>query len=69
MIQNSSNVLIMGHANPDFGSIGACVGVASLAKHLGVDAKIVVDTASRNFLNCTGALTDTESEDYDDELD
>ncbi len=69
MIQNASNVIIMGHANPDFDSIGACIGVASLAKHLGVDAKIVVDTKSRNFLNCTNALTDTESEDYDDELD
>ena len=30
-IRNASNVLIMGHANPDFDSIGSCIGAARFA--------------------------------------
>ena len=56
MISNASNVIVMGHANPDFDSIGACVGIASLALHLGVDVKIVADTESENFKACTHRL-------------
>ncbi len=56
MISSSSNVVIMGHSNPDFDSIGACVGVAALARHLGVDAKIVADTTNDNFISCTRNL-------------
>lgn len=56
MISNSSNVLIMGHSNPDFDSIGACVGIASLCLHLGVNAKIVTNLESENFKACTGRL-------------
>jgi len=60
MISGASNVIIMGHASPDFDSIGACVGVAALAKHLGVDAKIVVDTSSANFESCTEKLIELD---------
>ena len=56
LISSASNVIIMGHSNPDFDSVGACVGVAALAKHLDVDAKIVIDTANQNFKNCTQKL-------------
>lgn len=56
MISSASNVIVMGHANPDFDSIGACVGIASLALHLGVDVKIVADTESENFKACTHRL-------------
>ncbi len=62
MISEASNVVIMGHSNPDFDSVGACVGVAALAKHLGVDAKIVVDTSNENFESCTAKLL--ELDDY-----
>ncbi len=58
MISSSSNVIVMGHANPDFDSIGACIGIASLARHLGVDVKIVADTESENFKACTARLLD-----------
>ena len=58
MISNASNVIVMGHANPDFDSIGACVGIASLAMHLGVDVKIVTNTACDNFKACTSRLTE-----------
>ncbi len=57
MISSASNIVIMGHSNPDFDSIGACVGVATLARHLGVDAKIVADTSNDNFISCTRNLS------------
>ena len=56
IISSATNVVIMGHSNPDFDSIGACVGVAALARHLGVSAKIVVDTENENFKSCTKDL-------------
>ena len=56
MISGASNVIVMGHSNPDFDSIGACVGIAALSMHLGVDVKIVVNTVTDNFKACTGKL-------------
>ena len=56
MISNASNVLVMGHSNPDFDSIGACVGIAALAKHLGANVKIITDQNSENFKACTARL-------------
>ena len=56
MIQNSSNVIVMGHSNPDFDSIGACVGIAALSIHLGVRVKVVTNTECENFKACTGRL-------------
>ena len=59
-ISNASNVIVMGHSNPDFDSIGACVGVASLATYLGTDVKIVADTASQSFVACTEKLLELD---------
>ncbi len=58
LIENSSNILVMGHKNPDFDSIGACIGMATLIKNMFKDAKvnIVMDTQSDNFIACTGRL-------------
>ena len=58
LIENSSNVLVMGHRNPDFDSIGACVGMATLIKNMfkGIDIKIVADTENENFKACTSRL-------------
>ena len=58
MISSASNVIVMGHANPDFDSIGACVGIAALAMHLGVKVNIVTNTESESFKACTGRLCD-----------
>ena len=57
MISSAPNVLVMGHSNPDFDSIGACVGIAALCFHLGVDVKIIADTECDNFKACTARLT------------
>ena len=59
-ISQASNVIIMGHSNPDFDSIGACVGIAALASHVGVKAKIVTNTAHPNFIACTEKLAELE---------
>ncbi|MBO5415244.1 MAG: DHH family phosphoesterase [Clostridia bacterium] len=59
-ISNATNVLVMGHSNPDFDSLGACVGIAALAMYVGVDVKIVTDTQSPNFLSCTEKLVELE---------
>lgn len=45
----SHNVLIMGHRNPDYDSIGACVGIARLAAFCGVKANIVVNRSDPNI--------------------
>ena len=60
LISSASNVVIMGHSNPDFDSVGACVGVAALANHLGVESKIVIDTKNENFENCTAKLLELD---------
>ncbi len=57
LITKSSRVLIMGHKNPDFDSIGACVGLARLSMFCGVECRIVVDAGNANFKACTERLT------------
>lgn len=59
-ICNSSRVIVMGHKNPDFDSIGACVGVARLAIHCGVDCRIITDKANANFVVSTERLAASE---------
>lgn len=55
-IANAGNVLIMGHVNPDFDAIGACVGVARLCMFCGLKPKIVINTASESFRACSDKL-------------
>lgn len=43
LINHSSNVLIMGHNIADFDAIGACLGVQAIARHAGVDSRIVFE--------------------------
>lgn len=63
-IASSGNVIIMGHRNPDFDSVGACVGLARLCMHCGVTPRIIVDKNNENFKNCSFDLL--ESELYED---
>ena len=55
-IAKAGNVLIMGHANPDFDAIGACVGAARLCMYCGLKPKIIMNTQSQNFKACTEKL-------------
>ncbi len=63
-IKNAGNVLVMGHKNPDFDSIGSCIGLARLALCYNQNVKIVVDKNNSNFRCSTeqllGALPEYE---------
>lgn len=48
-ISESENLLVMGHKNPDFDSIGSCVGIAQLGLFAGVPTKIIMDLNNANF--------------------
>ncbi len=52
LMSESSNVLIMGHKNPDFDSIASCAGLARLAIFCGVDVHIVIDRNDGNLRKC-----------------
>lgn len=58
LVEGSSNVLVMGHSNPDFDCIGACIGMTTLLRNLfkDIDVKIVADAESENFKACTSRL-------------
>lgn len=60
LIAEAGNVLIMGHRNPDYDSIGSCVGLARLAICArGGDAskvRVVVDRSHENFRSCYDLL-------------
>lgn len=65
LIASSSNVLIMGHRNPDFDSIGACVGIARLCMHCGVSPKVILntdrDSLNNTFGNCSEKLLELDA--------
>jgi c-di-AMP phosphodiesterase-like protein len=42
IIDDADLVLVMGHTNEDFDSLGAAIGVGIMARHLGKDLRIVV---------------------------
>jgi c-di-AMP phosphodiesterase-like protein len=48
----------MGHRNPDFDSVGSCVGLARLCLHCGVKPRIIVDKNNGNFKDCSERLLD-----------
>ena len=48
LVRESPHLLIMGHRNGDMDSIGAAVGVCSIARQLGVHANIVADIQHSN---------------------
>ena len=43
LLEQSSNVFIMGHKNADLDSVGAAVGMRCLCRKWGKDAKIIID--------------------------
>ena len=44
LMENSDNVLIMGHRNSDADAIGAAIGIASMANHIKKDARVLLIT-------------------------
>ncbi len=56
-IQNCSNVIIMGHRNPDFDAIGSCIGLARLALSFDKQTKIISNKADPNLRECFEILS------------
>ncbi len=52
LIKASSNVLVMGHRNADFDSLGSCVGIARLAMYLNKPVNIVANVQDNNLRLC-----------------
>lgn len=64
-ISAAGNVLIMGHRNPDFDSIGSAVGLARLALSYNQNVKIVMDKQNSNYERSTEKLLESHPE-YED---
>lgn len=57
LVNKSSNVLIMGHINPDFDAIASGIGLARLVMFLGKDVKIITDFSNQSFNTFANMLT------------
>jgi len=55
-ISKSGNVLVMGHRNADFDSLGSCAGIARLAMFCGVRVNIICNTGDPNLKKCFDKL-------------
>ena len=64
LVSHSRNVLIMGHRNPDYDSIGSCVGAAKFCMLCGVKCNIIIDRKDPNLAKCFDLLSDLPA--YDD---
>lgn len=53
----SDNVLVMGHRNPDFDSVGSAVGIARLAMFCGIEVNIIIDPADQTAATCVSQLS------------
>ena len=60
LMQEAGEVLVMGHEGEDFDSLGAAMGVARMAAHLGKPVHIVVGTVALSFAKLQELLPDYE---------
>ena len=60
VIENSANVLVMGHAGEDFDSLGAALGVAKMVRHLEKPVHVVVSQPGLSLDKLTELLPDYE---------
>ena len=56
-MQECSNVIIMGHRNPDFDAIGSCIGLARLALSLDKKVNIIANIDDTNLRECFEKLS------------
>lgn len=60
LIENSDNVLVMGHVNGDMDSIGSSMGIYRLAKTLGKPSKIINETTGISIDKFIESAKETE---------
>ena len=63
-IKNSSNVFVVGHNNPDFDSLGSCIGLARMVKEYGKDVYIIVDDLKLNLQSGIVTVMDSVKDEY-----
>ncbi len=63
LVNESNEILIMGHKNADPDAFGAAIGLYRTIKYLGKDCKIVMETYNRTVARLLERFTDEE---YDD---
>lgn len=63
-VEESDNVIVMGHKFADFDAIASCLAVARIAKSRGVKAYIVCDKKDKNLAGCF-AMLEESGEDYE----
>ena len=66
LIENAENVIVMGHINGDMDSIGASMGLYSLAKSLNKEAYIVYNSTGANLQNFIEVAT--QEKEYDEAI-
>lgn len=59
-IKSAQNVLIMGHRNPDFDSVGACIGAARLCMQENANVKVIINRDCDVFRILASKLTQYE---------
>lgn len=56
LIENASDVVVMGHKNPDADCIGAALGICAIARHLNKPARIILGECNSSVKKLIGAL-------------
>ncbi len=56
LIENASDVIVMGHKNPDADCIGSALGVCAIARHLNIPARIVLGECNSSVKKLIGEL-------------
>ncbi len=58
LMAESSNILIMGHKNPDYDCFGACIGIARMAMFCGTEVNIITNKEDKTISKCFSFLKD-----------
>jgi c-di-AMP phosphodiesterase-like protein len=56
LINESSNVYIMGHSNPDIDSLGSAIGIYSVVKGLGKEGHVILDKTNSGIENAVDRI-------------
>ena len=60
LIEESNQVMIMGHVNPDIDALGSAIGMYRLSKNLGKEAYIVANTSGMALSGVKSSLDEVE---------
>ncbi len=62
LYNDSKNIIIMGHKNPDLDSLGSAIAFSYLAKTMGIPCNIVLDEQNRTYERMMNMIDDSEYE-------